>query len=180
MANGDRFIVSITAVGIPTASFPADGDITAFLRQTQLDYSHVNIATFEGQFGDQTYPQNGQGAYIIQVTADDVFTGNSANTQTVKDQFDAVFSRYMVSYQSQITGQQVIPAHTTVATHVNPNTGQVQTVIVPTVNPSQLPKPPVDTRNILDRTFFSGAGALTGTGMAILLVLGVVVITKNR
>lgn len=84
-----------------------------------------------------------------------------------------------------------------VATNVNPNTGQVNTTNVPPVsanvtNISSCPKCNkgvailtngicgCDERNWFDRTFFDGAGALTGVGIGVIVVLSAIVVTKYR
>lgn len=61
-----------------------------------------------------------------------------------------------------------------VATNVNPNTGQTTVVQAPVAPPAPKEK------NWFDRTFFDGAGALTGVGIGVLVVLGVVVITQRQ
>lgn len=176
MADQDRFIVSITAVGIPTNSFPQD--FAPLLRQTQLDYSHYSAARFTGSFGGDTYPQNGQEAIIIQVTADDVFQGNAAGVQTVKDQFDAVFQRYMVSYHSEITGQQIIPAHSQpVVTHIDGNGQPVITNIPIANNGTPFGANPVTSTGI--NNFAKGLG-LSVSALGMLAILAVAVISKNR
>lgn len=58
-----------------------------------------------------------------------------------------------------------------VVTKVDTNTGQVSTTNTVT--------PVSDQKNWFDKTFFDGAGALTGTAIAVLVVLGVIVISKR-
>lgn len=61
----------------------------------------------------------------------------------------------------------------TVVTHLNTNTGQVATTSVPSsITPSG--------QSWFDKTFFTGAGTLTGAAVGILVVLGAIVITQKR
>lgn len=128
-------------------------------------------------------------------------TGNTStggiSTYTVRagDTFSRIASRYGLSIAQlqalnpQVTNINLIhvgqvlnvsgtPSTIPVITNVNPNTGATTVINTPVVSPNN----PASTNNQswFDRTFFTGAGALTGTAIGVLCVLGVVVITKNR
>ena len=125
--------------------------------------------------------------------------GGGTSTYTVRagDTFSRIASRYGLSIAQlqalnpQVTNINLIhvgqvlnvsgtPTTPTipVITNVNPNTGVPTVVNMPVISPNN----PASTNNQswFDRTFFTGAGALTGTAIGVLCVLGVVVITKNR
>lgn len=166
MADQDRFIVNIVAVG--QSSEPTiQSQLQFILQQTQFDYSDFHIVPYTMNAGD---------GWLINATADDVFQGNSATVDTVKQQFDAVMRQYFTNYESQIVSSQVIPAHQ-VATSVNPNTGQVTTTPHAPVSPNNITP---SGKSWFDRTFFNGAGTLTGVGIGVLVVLGAIVVTQKR
>lgn len=176
MADQDRFIVDMIAVGYPN-QYGINALLGDMLRHTQLDFSHYRMAPFNGvAFNGETYGTTPEGwpAELISVTADDVFQGNDADIQTVKNIFDATMEQFFNAWDSQITSSRIIPAHQ-VATNVNPNTGHIVTNSVAPQSPNNAAN-----KNWFDRTFFTGAGALTGVGIGVLVVLGAIVVTQSR
>lgn len=167
MADQDRFIVSIVGTGQTDIS-DIQSQFQAILRQTQFDFSEFHIVP---------YGNGNVNEWLFNVTTDDVFQGNAANVQTVKDQFDAVMRQYFSMYESSVTGSQVIPAHH-IVTDVNPNTGHITTQPQAPLSPTSSANP--TGKNWFDRTFFTGAGTLTGAAVGVLLVLGAVVVTQRR
>lgn len=169
MADQDRFILHLRGNG--TQATPLGYiDYGAILRQSQLDFSNFNF-----NWVDPNNPADGR--ITFDITADDIFQGNGADLNTAKNQIDAVLAQVFLpnTYGSAIqSDSRIIPAHQ-VATNINPNTGQAAITSVPPKSPAS-----PDNRNWFDRTFFTGAGALTGTAIGILAVVGVVIVTQRN
>lgn len=124
-------------------------------------------------------------------------TGVSTYTVVAGDTFSKIARRYGLSVAQlsalnpQVTNINLIHVgdvlnvsgrpSVTVATSVNSNTGQVNTVSIPPVgNGNNVSPAGQPQKNWFDRAFFDGAGTLTGAGIGVLVVLGVIVVTRIR
>lgn len=67
-----------------------------------------------------------------------------------------------------------------VVTNVNPNTGQIGGIVAGVLGGNNNAPATADNRSWFDKTFFTGAGALSGVGIATLVVIGFAVISRNR
>lgn len=174
MADQDRFIVQITGVGVPR--YGHNSDIAILLAvQSQLNITHFDYSDYNGPFGSDNYA-DGDGAELINLTTDDVFQGNAANLQTVKDQIDTVMVSYYDRWQSSITGQQIIPAHPVV--NVNPN-GTVNVTPHAPASPNPHSNDPKAT--VKKTSAIAGIlGISTGALLAVAVVVGFVVLDKKN
>lgn len=146
---------------------------------TSIDTLQINCGNAGGGGGNA----GGGGTSTYTVRAGDTFSRiasrfglSVAQLQALNPQVTNI-NLIHVGQVLNVSGTPIIPT-IPVITNVNPNTGVPTVINSPVISPNN----PASTNNQswFDRTFFTGAGALTGTAIGVLCVLGVVVITKNR
>lgn len=131
--------------------------------------------TFQNLFGG-----SGNGGNTYTVVRGDTFNQIAARFNLTPAQLHAlnpqVTNINLISVGQVLTIRGTAQAAIPVATHINTQTGQTTVTPAPvTQTPPRVNDP---NRNWFDRTFFDGAGALTGAGVGVLIVLGTVVFVK--